>query len=270
MEYETRSWDRIRAELTQRTLTLPLLINMTVHDAHHAEPNVYLLRHLAEEDVPPAVKMIVQEYGSHSRHHHDSNPVFDYLENWSLGFIVSVGLHQRIQRRKQGQGVDTKNQDHNVLCLFEYHSSSMIGMVEVSLQPLDPHKTAPAYVLPTEVKTLLSQITKTPHVPYVSNLLIEPTHRGKGYSKILMAACENLVLSWGYSGIYLHVDADTSGWKAQALYQGLGYQPVVDTTELVSSSNNQFSWMGSDMIQTQGLYFVDGLPLIFLHKDLKQ
>ena len=123
-----QNWNQIRVGLSQRRLNIPLAINMT--------QTLYELRHLQEEDVLAATHLIVQEYGSGypQQQQQHSNPAWiqtwmdpltsfmTFMENWMFGFIISVGLHQRIERRKLGQDKKTPlEQDHNVLCLFQYN-----------------------------------------------------------------------------------------------------------------------------------------------------
>ena len=289
-------WNQIQSGLAEGSLRIPLIINMT--------HSIYELRHLQEEDILSATQMIAREYGttypiSQSSNTHDSFAISIhflieslvsvkiYMENWIFCFIVSVGLLQRIQRRKVGQ--ETSQHDHNVLCLFECRNKNnnntwtLVGMTELSIQPLNPYHVSSPYIIPSYIKRLSSQITQTPQIAYVSNVLVQPTYRGRGYSKLLMMACENLAYyTWKYTDIYLHVDADVkNGLIAQSLYLKLGYKPVSqqqqqqqdgDTTwsQRYLANNNSFSWMGTETIQTDGLYFIDDdIPLLYMRKNLK-
>jgi hypothetical protein len=62
----------------------------------------------------------------------------------------------------------------------------------------------------------------------------------------------------------LHVDADTNSGKIpQSLYLGLGYEPVIDP-----EASKKYNWMGPEMFQ-KGLYMVEGVPLLFLTKNIE-
>lgn len=238
------------------------------------------IKQLEKEKVSKAVSLCLKEYGSYpspkAKNELDRQvqSIMDDFENYLFSFVVLLGLGQRVERRQKSEATPSLEQDHNVVCLYEVEQDSlsynngketMIGMAEVSLQPPDPARTSPPFVLPTYVKNGLSKVgvwrvTK----PYISNVLVTNEFRGKGYSKILMAACEGLAKSWGYNECYLHVDADPkSGGAAQNLYKSIGYSPVIDETY-----NKDFAWLGIDVVN-RGLYIVDGVALLFLKKTLQ-
>ena len=61
--------------------------------------------------------------------------------------------------------------------------------------------------------------------PYLSNLSVDESMRGKGVGRALVRAVESVASScWGCSRIYLHVDADNDA--AVALYRSEGYRDV--------------------------------------------
>ena len=210
----------------------------------------------------------------------------DDLDNFVFSFVVLLGLEQRVNRRLKADATPSLEQDHNVLLVSEViednqsNSQEIIfGMAEISLQPPDPSRTSPPFVIPTNIKNIMTDMTSfsfnAPSTPsttsttkkrlcaYISNVLITNEYRSKGYSKILMSACHGIARSWGYEASFLHVDADAkSGRAAQQLYRKLGYKPYID-----ESYNEQFTWMGIDSVN-RGLYIVDGIPLLFLKKDL--
>ena len=114
------------------------------------------------------------------------------------------------------------------------------------------------------LKKIIGQTTA-----YVSNVLITNEFRGLGYSKFLMYTCEGMARSWGYGSIFLHVDASvTSGKAAQGLYLGLGYQPV--TSEVGQKNiNDKWTFMTGPNMMNRGVYMVEGVPLLYLKKDLE-
>jgi hypothetical protein len=77
---------------------------------------------------------------------------------------------------------------------------------------------------------------------------------------------------WGCPDVSLHVDANEySGGVARDLYKSLGYEGVPDGGSGASSENGTaggYGWMGP-YLANQGLYLVDGVPLLYLRKRLK-
>jgi|AntRauTorckE5430_2_1112549.scaffolds.fasta_scaffold10222_2 ribosomal protein S18 acetylase RimI-like enzyme len=234
------------------------------------------VKQLQKEEVTEAVGLCLKEYGSYPSSTPESKyplskalySAMDDFDNFLFTFIVLLGLGQRVERREKGDIDSSIPQDHNVVCLYEvgeHENENMIGMAEVSLQPADPSRTSPPFVLPAKVKNAFCSFGLwSKPMPYISNVLVTNEYRGKGYSKILMACCEGLAKSWGFEQVYLHVDADSrSGAPAQGLYRSLGYMPVID-----NKYNKNFAWMGIDMVN-RGLYIVDGVALLFLKKVLE-
>ena len=76
---------------------------------------------------------------------------------------------------------------------------------------------------------------------------------------------------WGCKDVSLHVDADEkSGRVAQGLYRKLGYVGVPDTCFSKSKGDRVgYEWMGPSMAN-QGLYMVDGIPLIYMRKVFEE
>jgi ribosomal protein S18 acetylase RimI-like enzyme len=61
--------------------------------------------------------------------------------------------------------------------------------------------------------------------PYLSSLCVDPAHRGKGLGRSMVKCVESIASdSWGYSNLYLHVDAENKA--AFDLYKSEGYQDV--------------------------------------------
>jgi GNAT superfamily N-acetyltransferase len=158
------------------------------------------------------------------------------------------------------------------------YTEQIVGIAELSWQPPDPTRNAPPFVLPYFVKEIISRFipnkggtnnideSKAPK-GYVSNVLTWKNRRGLGYSRVLMAALEGIARRWGCDDIRLHVDADeVSGKIARGLYWSLGYEAVPDRG---NNKVGNYDWMGPSMAN-QGLYLVEGVPLLYLRKSLNE
>lgn len=235
------------------------------------------------------------------------------VENFLFSLTVLIGLTQRVKRRKEGYSGSgpPRRPDHNVVCLVERiprgadddgdgddrdgrgrmsHAGQIVGIAELSWQPPDPNSNAPPFVLPYFAKALISRFLVRGNggggdkvgggdyaVPggYVSNVLVWKARRGRGYGRVLMAACEGIANMWGCPDVSLHVDANEySGGVARDLYRSLGYEGVPDGGGGGASSGGNgraaggYGWMGPHLAN-QGLYLVDGVPLLYLRKRLK-
>lgn len=58
--------------------------------------------------------------------------------------------------------------------------------------------------------------------PYLSNLAVHPKYRRQGVASRLLLASEEIVLSWGFQDLYLHVLE--SNYQARQLYFNSGYR----------------------------------------------
>ena len=264
-----------------------------------------LIRHLEIEDIKPILPEIVREFGAIATSSSSSSSsssittssklgdeIATWIENFLFSFTVLVGLDQRVERRKKGYDMNNNlPPDHNVICLVEvtpvtnengnaettYYTEQIVGIAELSWQPANPTRNAPPFVLPYFVKTLISRFTlnnngeseeddsKLPK-GYISNVLTWKNRRGLGYSRVLMAVLEGIAVRWGCDDIRLHVDADeVSGKVARALYWSMGYEAVPDK----GHNKLGYEWMGPSMAN-QGLYLVEGVPLLYLRKSLNE
>eukprot|EP00532_Pseudo-nitzschia_australis_P016197 CAMPEP_0168259288 /NCGR_PEP_ID=MMETSP0141_2-20121125/7650_1 /TAXON_ID=44445 /ORGANISM="Pseudo-nitzschia australis, Strain 10249 10 AB" /LENGTH=601 /DNA_ID=CAMNT_0008196729 /DNA_START=135 /DNA_END=1941 /DNA_ORIENTATION=+ len=113
-------------------------------------------------------------------------------------------------------------------------SSRVVGMVELSLQPPDADRNPSALPLPKWFRATLARHTTLDGSlqGWITNLLVCDSCRGRGHSKLLVAAVEGIAKhGWGCDSVYLHADADVvSGKIPQALYEGMGYEPVTGST----------------------------------------
>ena len=233
------------------------------------------VRCMTEHDFETIVPMCITEFGSGPTttlaDFPWKDPTDKKLTDWwdRINFepMVTSSLKSKIQGNR-GRPLLPPFGDPTVLVLTRQETSQensppvVVGMVEISKQVPESTKNPPAFPIPLWCKQLYCQLTGIPLEGWVTNLLIGQDHRGLGYSKILMAATEGIAKSWNMGSIYLHADADRSSGKVpQALYEGLGYQVVV-------SDNPQFEWMGGDF--NSRIHIVEGVPLLFLRKRLKE
>lgn len=267
------------------------------------QPTRLVIRHLEEEDITKVMPEVVREFGALSKPPAPTSPqpgdeVSTQIENWLFSMTVLIGLTQRVERRKVGypsdnnSGEDVKCPDHNVICIVEQtpsrnsngeqttYSEEIVGIAELSYQPPNPNRNAPPFVLPFFAKTVLSKVSPsiqedgtalTTPQGYISNVLVNKNRRGLGYGRIMMTALEGMARMWGCSDIRLHVDAnEVSGRVAQKLYRSLGYAGVPDrASSKKRSGEKMYEWMGPSMAN-EGLYMVDGIPLLYMRKRLNE
>lgn len=267
-----------------------------------------VVRYLEQSDLNQVVRMCVREFGSQAPSPDSASlpgqlvqsprtptdELKDWFEDWTLSLTVQIGLTQRIKRRKDASA---KEPDHHVICLVEEGqdesggaANAVVGIVELSQQVPDPEQTTPPFIVPYAIKKALGSVgvqnraavstLGTEPLPYISNVLVRPESRGRGYSRILMAAAEGLARDWTRQRqlkgdnsrpplICLHVDADSrSARAAQGLYKALGYKGVPDDRMGGTGGGGKFAWLeGADMLST-GLYMVQDIPLLYMTKEL--
>lgn len=258
--------DEVAQVLQSSSLQLPYVFQNIANET-------LTIRHLEKRDLKAVVPICVKEFGTSPKPRRfpwkdlSRKSIDKWLESVMFGPLVGMSLRMKVQRRQQGYD-DTLPDilpDYNVLCITK-GDATIVGIVELSVQPLDPQRNPPPVPLPLFLKQAYCESRNMPPPDgWVSNLLIDNNSRGKGYSKALMMAVEGLAKKWGCTSISLHVDSDSvSGRIPQRLYERLGYEPVIDT-----SVDQKFDWMGPDILKS-GLYIVEGVPLLFLRKGLKE
>ena len=134
--------------------------------------------------------------------------------------------------------------------------------------------------------------------PYLSNVIINESYRGCGYGSIFMKevlrhAKENFKSppsssgggGSGGGGLYLTLHVDASGYQeendetssssystsalaAQSLYLRLGFEPIKDERGWYPMKNIRFSNIIKNKIDSDGIYFCDGIPMIYMRKLL--
>jgi GNAT superfamily N-acetyltransferase len=170
------------------------------------------------------------------------------------------------------------------------HDERIVGMVELSLQPPNADRNPPALPLPKWIKSQLASLTQIGSLQgWVTNLLIDSSCRGLGYSKVLMAATEGIAKhAWDCNYLFLHADADvTSGKIPQSLYNNLGYDLVKGSTLKSEGSGNgneqqqqqqqklsledEFAWAaaaGQNLERFAAIRMVDDVALLCFSKKL--
>mmetsp|Transcript_8495 Transcript_8495/g.17006 ORF Transcript_8495/g.17006 Transcript_8495/m.17006 type:complete len:295 (-) Transcript_8495:495-1379(-) len=84
-------------------------------------------------------------------------------------------------------------------------------------------------ILAGTVEISFSSSTRTKHLtlnppqdmPYLCNMAVQPEQRGKGYGRLLLDAAEQLILSTGYTDVFLHVRHEDP--PALSLYRTSGF-----------------------------------------------
>jgi ribosomal protein S18 acetylase RimI-like enzyme len=247
----------VLGELSYANITLPCSVALETASDNVKES--LTIRLLETEDVDQVTQMCCREYGSKSSSLLDfpwQKPTVSAIEDWfdavTLRPLVEVTMRLKIQ--------ESCLQNHAVLvaCL----GAKIVGMVEISRQPPLPDRNPPPFAMPLWLKQTYCRVYKVgPLEGWITNLLITPEHRGRGIGKALVKASEGMARKWGSRSIHLHCDADTvSGHIPQRLYQSMGYHKVAD-------EKAEYSWMGSAILSTS-VYLVDGVPLLYLRKEL--
>ena len=142
----------------------------------------------------------------------------------------------------------------------------VIGMIELSLQPPEASRNPPFYPIPTWMKLVYSEIHHLDGLQgWITNLLIDPDHRGRGYGKILVAAVEGITKAlqkdFACHSICLHADANgVSGRIPQALYEGMGYDLVRESRSMgnIDSTDSSSSFDGMNMYFDSKIQMIDG------------
>jgi Acetyltransferase (GNAT) family len=227
------------------------------------------IRLMELSDIDEIVSMNIQEYGSGPAYFPLTNP--SLTEAWAdrqyLRWLVDISCRIKVLNHKYNKNMASiQTNDHailvGVLNVDQSEQGYIIGMIEISLQPLNPFRTPNPIPIPLTIKQAIAAITTGNElVGWITNLLIVPNHRGCGYAKILIAASEHVSKSfWNCTSIYLHCDADPdTGRIPQNLYSNLGYRTPILQYQHSLPSKATF---------TSNVVEVEGVPLLFLHKDL--
>lgn len=233
-------------QLSSSSLQLPFAIN--ANDA-----TTITLRQMEEQDLEDIVELCMEEYGKKNR-----TSLADQLDQWWLQLLVDSTM-----RMKLVLDASLSQQDHTILVATQktcqQSTSRVVGMIEVSWQPVLPDRIPPAVPIPLSLKKLYCRVTGTPLQAWIGNLLIEPPSRRRGLAKLLVAATEGLAARrTSCTSLHLHCDAQYSG--AQRLYQSMGYC-VIPKEETPFSFDGGVAWKNS-------IYLIDGVALLYMRKEL--
>lgn len=119
------------------------------------------------------------------------NQIGEYLNN-HVRLLPKTVILVGIASRRNGDGT---------------REDVLAGTVEISFSP--------------STRTKHLTLNPPPDMPYLCNMAVQPEQRGKGYGRLLLDAAEQLILSTGYTCVFLHVrHADP---PALSLYRTSGF-----------------------------------------------
>ena len=129
------------------------------------------------------------------------------LSNY-LGFVTRGGSRLSSPNLKPSK-------DSIIFAATEKGKSNIVGVVEISLEPVDGKLGKP-------LKFPWSRNPNSNDEAYLCNLCVAQSQRRKGLALLLCQLCEEVVLHvWKKEYIYLHVERNNI--PAQELYVGIGY-----------------------------------------------
>ncbi|RYX80132.1 GNAT family N-acetyltransferase [bacterium] len=120
-------------------------------------------------------------------------------------------------QRGVGRLTSRLNQDELPICLVAHESGEFLGTASVVIEELASH----------------------PHLsPWLSGVLVQPTHRRRGIGKALVASCVHFAADLGFEQMYLFTP------ESKAFYGRLGWQPF----ESVSRANSSGTIMSRSVV----------------------
>lgn len=230
-------------------------------------PNATLtIRLMQWKDLEAITEMCVREYSTYSSLEPSSTISFwvafsNWVDQASLGPYVSLSMVLKLILDYSPPKLPA---DHAVLVASlvepgKREKERLVGMIEVSRQPPIPDRNPPALPVPLLLKEVYSRIVRNqPTQGWITNLLIVPEYRGRGWAKALVMAGEGVARCWCTSAINLHCDASYN--VPQKLYRSLGYRP--------KSSSSDYSWMSNIDFCQSSVYVIQGVPLLYMCKNI--
>jgi GNAT superfamily N-acetyltransferase len=237
-----------------------------------------LIRLMEWKDVKAVTDICINEYGEKP----DTTNVFssEFWSDWSEYFALRPLVDLSMRLKVNGRASRNKTpEDHIVLIaclssgmvndLSSKKQSHVVGMIELSLQPLQPERNPP----PVPIPLALKKVRYGGNLQgWITNLLVVPGYRGRGIAKVLLAACEGIARKWKCRSISLHCDADSSsGMIPQQLYAKLGYLPLKE-----APTSAGYSWIAQPAETgpyvtslTTSVFVIDDVPLLYLFKTIE-
>ena len=184
--------------------------------------------------------------------------------------------------------------DNACLVLTISHTETLgeeeiVGFVDLTQQAIQPEQNPSIFPTPLFWKylTLSKNFSSTERLGgWITNLLIAPEHRGQGWSKVLVAACERIAQErWNVASMHLHCSAHPKGGLVpQQLYLGMGYTPGLSSMDQIARDGNDYGWIAESSVGsfratparqdervelTSSIYVIDDVPLVFMSKTLR-
>jgi GNAT superfamily N-acetyltransferase len=261
-------------------------------------------------DVPQLVQLCYDEYGSYTSSSSSSSSSSNRLQNWTdkwedaalrpyvwATLVLKVGLPSTrrlppdhailvaslslpTESRSNNGNHNNGNSDDG-----SPRSERLVGMAEVSRQPALPDRNPPPWPIPLVLKEAycrlaLGNSNASSNDPnrrttqgWLTNLLVVPAHRGRGWSKVLVQACEGVARAWGRSSLHLHCHATAT--TPQALYRSLDYRPPSEeATTSNTKEDSAYAWMNTGAAENvvapwqSSIYMLEGVPLLYMCKSL--
>jgi GNAT superfamily N-acetyltransferase len=244
---------------------------------------ILTIRLIQPNDLDAIVNMCLEEYGSGPAYFPISNPLLlgQWIDRQYLRWLVEISSRMKFpdpQLLRANESSWNVTSDHAILVAALNDDNdgdrTLVGMVEISWQPINPLRTPQPFPIPMVVKQAMATMTtgSATLVGWITNLLIPSEYRGQGYSKVLVAACENVAAVWQCTTVHLHCDADPdTGRIPQRLYTSLGYRPPVPPRTVISSSSTSFTDRLSNQSSNKVVSYIveiEGVPLMYLYKDI--
>ncbi len=137
---------------------------------------------------------------------------FQFDRGWRAWFtpLFKLGIAEDLRLRlRAGTVTSGRNKLQHQVCSIALYDdrgqTRVVGTVEVGVRAANDRPQPYRYV-------------------YISNLAVSDAFRRRGVARELLANCERLTQSWGYTQIHLHVMADNE--HGLSLYHKLGYQVI--------------------------------------------
>lgn len=219
---------------------------------------VYELNLVEEGDLPDLCRFVVSTFGADAiRLSQDINsfekllmtPAAEFMNGYSslVAFAeVFSGTKQRLSERfhkmdlsrptldglTRQEKIEKVEKDSLILALAQRRESKLviIASIELRLQPCDAKIPFSLPWLDRIERKVASSIglgdgTGRDLQPYLSNLCVDETFRGRRIGRALVRCVENIAkTTWGYNRIYLHVDEGNA--PALNLYRSENYKDV--------------------------------------------